>query len=34
MVVADYDKGAKAEPATTFNHFGHPANVNNFFLEF
>jgi hypothetical protein len=34
MIVANYDQGAKAEPAATFNYFGNPANVNNFFLEF
>jgi hypothetical protein len=34
MIVADYDQRAKAEPAAAFNDFGHPANVNNFFLEF
>jgi hypothetical protein len=34
MIVADDNQGAKAEPAATFDHFGHPANMNNFFLEF
>jgi hypothetical protein len=34
VVVADHDQGAEAEPTATLDHFSHPANVNDFFLEF